>query len=360
MIQFRQGNLLEADAEALVNTVNCVGVMGKGIALQFKQAYPENFRHYERACRAGEVRLGQMFVVPTGLLSNPKFIINFPTKQHWKAKSRLADIRAGLIDLVHYLRTNNITSVAVPPLGCGNGGLDWNEVFPLIESAFANFTDVRVFVYAPQPAPAPHEMPVATQRPKLTRARALFILLIARYRQPGYRLTMLEVQKLAYFLQVAGEPLKLRFVKDKFGPYADNLNHTLLDMEGHYIRGVGDRTAHSSIYPLSSAVEDARTLLQEDRDALARLERVSQLIEGFEDPYGLELLASLLWIGKEDPQAVLDSRVAIDQLHVWNSRKRTTFPTDHATIAWQRLQQLAWLTNPQGDPIPQQPEASLS
>src|SRR5258708_5626595 len=121
MIEFRQGNLLEAEAEALVNTVNCVGVMGKGIALQFKQAYPENFRRYERACRAGEVRLGEMFVFPTGLLSNPKFIVNFPTKQHWKGKSDIDDIRSGLIDLVNVVRANNIGSIAVPPVGCGNG-----------------------------------------------------------------------------------------------------------------------------------------------------------------------------------------------------------------------------------------------
>jgi len=151
MITFRQGNLLHADVEALVNTVNCVGVMGKGIALQFKQAYPDNFRAYARACKEGNVRLGKMFVYPTGRSTNPRFLINFPTKQHWKSRSRLEDIQAGLRDLVEVVQHHAIQSIAVPPLGCGNGGLNWHEVFPLIEAAFASLPDPLVFVYAPAP-----------------------------------------------------------------------------------------------------------------------------------------------------------------------------------------------------------------
>ncbi len=346
MIEFRQGNLLEADAEALVNTVNCVGVMGKGIALQFKQAYPENFRRYERNCAAGEVRLGEMFVFPTGLLTYPKFIINFPTKQHWKGKSHLNDIRSGLVDLVNVVRVNDIQSIAIPPLGCGNGGLDWNEVFPSIKAALDELPTVRALVYAPQPTPLADAMPVGTKRPRFTRARAIVILLIARYREPGYRATKLEVQKLAYFLQVAGEPLKLRYVKDKFGPYADNLNHTLLNMEGHFIRGFGDRSNDSTIYPLPGVVDEARALLDGDAEARAHLMRVSHLIEGFEDPYGMELLASLLWLAREDMHAATDPDVAIERLHAWNGRKRATFQPGHVLKAWQRLQQLDWLCKP--------------
>src|SRR5437764_14331113 len=133
-IELKRGNILHANAEALVNTVNCVGVMGKGVALQFKQAFPENFRLYSQACRAKEVRPGRMFIVPT-LGSNPRYIINFPTKRHWKGKSRLEDIRAGLAALVEEVQRLNIHSIALPPLGCGNGGLDWSEVRPTIEAA---------------------------------------------------------------------------------------------------------------------------------------------------------------------------------------------------------------------------------
>jgi O-acetyl-ADP-ribose deacetylase (regulator of RNase III) len=154
MIECRTGNLLEADAEALVNTVNCVGVMGKGIALQFKQAFPENFKAYEKACRAGEVEPGKMFLVATHKLFNPKYVINFPTKRHWKERSRLEDIQSGLRALVVSVRDLKIDSIAVPPLGCGNGGLDWAAVKPLIVSAFREMPGVRVLLFEPMGAPA--------------------------------------------------------------------------------------------------------------------------------------------------------------------------------------------------------------
>ena len=149
MLELKQGNLLEEDAEALLNAVNCVGVMGKGIALQFKQAFPENFQQYKKACDAKEVQPGQMFTVPTGKLSNPKYIINFPTKRHWRDKSKIADIQIGLKALVVEVQQLGITSIAIPALGCGNGGLDWVEVKPLIESAFAELPEVKAIAFEP-------------------------------------------------------------------------------------------------------------------------------------------------------------------------------------------------------------------
>ncbi|MDJ0797792.1 MAG: macro domain-containing protein [Calothrix sp. MO_167.B12] len=149
MIEFKQGNLLEEKTEAIVNTVNCVGVMGKGIALQFKRAYPENFRQYAKACKAGVVEPGRMFIVATGSLFNPRYIINFPTKRHWKGKSKIEDIQSGLIALIAEVKQLGITSIAIPPLGCGNGGLNWKEVKPLIESAFAQLPDVQVIIFEP-------------------------------------------------------------------------------------------------------------------------------------------------------------------------------------------------------------------
>jgi len=149
MFEFKQGNLLEEKAEALVNTVNCVGVMGKGIALQFKQVYPENFRHYEKACKASEVQPGRMFTVATGSLLNPRYIINFPTKRHWRNNSKIEDIKSGLVALVQQLQQLDITSIAMPALGCGNGGLNWADVKPLIESAFTQIPDVQVIIFEP-------------------------------------------------------------------------------------------------------------------------------------------------------------------------------------------------------------------
>ncbi len=149
MITESSGNLLEADADALVNTVNTVGVMGKGLALQFRRAYPEMFRDYARAAKAGEVRLGSMHVWPTDQLTGPRYVINFPTKGHWKSPSRLADVASGLDDLVAVIRALDLGSVALPPLGCGNGGLDWAVVAPLIRARLGDLKDVDIRLFPP-------------------------------------------------------------------------------------------------------------------------------------------------------------------------------------------------------------------
>ncbi|MCA1008313.1 macro domain-containing protein [Rhodococcus hoagii] len=159
MLTTATGDLLHADVDALVNTVNTVGVMGKGIALQFRRTYPDMFKAYAAACNAGDVQLGRVHVWETGALDGPRFIVNFPTKGHWRSASKLGDIASGLTDLVRVIREHGITSIAVPPLGCGNGGLDWADVEPLIQRAFADLPDVDVRLYAPDAPPsrsAPH------------------------------------------------------------------------------------------------------------------------------------------------------------------------------------------------------------
>ena len=146
MIEYKQGNLLEEETEALVNTVNCVGVMGKGLALQFKGAFPENFQNYKQACEAQKVQPGKMFITSTDK-TFPRYIINFPTKRHWRGKSRIEDIEAGLKALVVEVERLNIKSIAIPPLGCGHGGLSWTVVKPLIIAAFAELPDVKVVIF---------------------------------------------------------------------------------------------------------------------------------------------------------------------------------------------------------------------
>ncbi|MEJ7710957.1 MAG: macro domain-containing protein [Pyrinomonadaceae bacterium] len=261
MIEHTTGNLLEADAEALVNTVNTVGVMGKGIALQFRQGYPENYEAYRKACAQGEVQPGRMFVFATGTLTNPRYIINFPTKRHWKGKTKIQDVRDGLQALIAEVKAREIKSIAVPPLGCGNGGLDWNEVRPMIETAFAELPDVCVLLFAPDGSPRADKMRIATTRPNMTQGRAALLAVLENYQLPGYRLSVLEVQKLGYFLQAAGEPLKLNYVKDQYGPYAENVHHVLQRIDGHFITGYGDRTqaaAGKSISLRSEAVVEAK------------------------------------------------------------------------------------------------------
>jgi O-acetyl-ADP-ribose deacetylase (regulator of RNase III) len=343
MIEITTGNLLDADAEALVNTVNAVGVMGKGIALQFKQAFPDNFKAYEAACRRDEVQPGRMFVFHRNTFANPKVIINFPTKRHWKGKARIEDIEAGLRDLARVIEGENIRSVAVPPLGCGFGGLKWSDVEPRIERALGRL-EARVILFSPKGAPQAEQMKVRTERPAMTATRAAVLELMKRYAVPGYRLTLLEIQKLAYFLQVAGEPLKLRFEKQKYGPYAEKLHHVLQRLEGHFIRGYGDRSRSVSVTLMPSALEESESFLQNCGETHQRLDRVSHLIKGLETPYGMELLSTVHWIAsEEDPEAREDSSRAIDGVQKWSEYKRRTFVPRHIELAWKRLKAQNWI-----------------
>ncbi|MSP68518.1 MAG: Appr-1-p processing protein [Alphaproteobacteria bacterium] len=343
MIERGTGNLLQADVGALVNTVNTVGVMGKGIALQFRQAFPANFDAYRRACERGEVVPGRLFAFETGRLDNPKFILNFPTKRHWKTKSRVEDIEAGLADLVRVLRDRTVASVAVPPLGCGNGGLEWRTVKPLIERYLGAVEGTRVILFEPGTGPSSEAMPIATRRPAMNPNRAALLASMRRYREAADdRQSRIEVQKSAYFLQVAGQPLGLTWIAHLFGPYAEQLNFVLRDMEGHFIRGYGDRSRGSSIRVLPEGAELADAELARDVASSTRVERVRRLIDRFEWPYGMELLASMHWVAANSPKAAASSDEAVAAVHAWNDRK-AAWPERDIRIAWQRLQEQGWL-----------------
>lgn len=343
MVKLTTGNLLDADVEALVNTVNTVGVMGKGIALQFRQAFPKNYEAYKAACNRGKVKIGKMFVFDLARLSNPRFIINFPTKRHWKQRAKIEDIDAGLQDLRKVVQELSIGSIAVPPLGCGNGGLAWGVVRKRIEKCLSDLPDVNIHLFEPTGAPPAEEMPVATKRPRMTIGRAVLVRLMQDYALPGYRLTLLEVQKLAYFLQVARQPLNLDFVKGKYGPYADTLEHVLQRIEGHFIRGYGDRSRDASIRLLPGTEDEAVDTLNKFPESFPRLKRVSSLIEGFETPYGMELLATVHWSAQEAPKAKDEVTCAINAVQTWSKHKRQTFVPNHIAVAWERLHEQDWL-----------------
>lgn len=335
------GNLLQADVDALVNTVNTVGVMGKGIALQFRKAYPDMFAAYVKACKAGEVQLGRMHVWETGALDGPRFIINFPTKGHWRAGSKLRDIEAGLADLARVVAELGITSLALPPLGCGNGGLDWAEVEPLIRSAFTALPTVDVRIYAPGITPAAAEMPNATNRPDMSVGRAALVTLLDRYSRLALGATPIEVQKLMYFLQVLGEPLRLNYTKNRYGPYADNLRHVLHAVEGHYLTGFGDGSARvleaEPIRTLPGAIDAAEAVLADHPETVARIDQVMGIIDGFESMYGMELLATVHWVSAENPDAAADWEKAANLVHQWTPRKKRMFTEDHIQVAWSAL-----------------------
>ncbi len=343
MIVERSGNLLTTEAEALVNTVNTVGIMGKGVALQFKQAFPENFRAYEAACRRGEVQLGRMFVTQTGLLT-PRFIVNFPTKGHWKGNSKLGDIEAGLTDLVRFLRAEQISSIAMPPLGSGLGGLRWEDVRALIERSFADLPNVEVILFPPGQAIAPEERTVRTIKRPLTDWGAALIKIVEAYSALGFEATHIEAQKLLYFLYRAGQRFKGSFVEGPYGPYDPNMKFGLQNMEGHYVIGFGDGGVMEPVRLKPGAANEADEHLRASDDAGAiykRIERINRLIEGFETPYGLELLATVDWVVTQKGAASEDEAVRMS--HEWNARKAKALKETHLRIAYRTLKEHAWI-----------------
>ena len=305
MIRYTQGNLLTASVEALVNTVNEVGVMGKGIALMFSDAFSANTAAYKLAAKAGDVRVGRMLVTETQTLVGPKWIINFPTKKHWRNPSKLEWVRAGLTDLVRVLREKRIHSVALPPLGCGNGGLDWALVRREIEAALAKVDDVDVLVY--EPTATYQNAPKRAGLESLTPARALIAELVRRYSVLGLECTNLEVQKLAWFLHrsIASlglpDPLALRFTANKYGPYADRLRHLLDGLDGSYLH-CEKRLSDAGPFDLIWFEDTKRAAVSEYLQGseastyLPALDRASKVIDGFESPLGMELLGTVDWL----------------------------------------------------------------
>lgn len=345
MFELVKGNLLEADVEAVVNTVNTEGIMGKGIALQFRKAYPDNYEAYRKACEAGEVKPGQMFIYDQHSLANPRYIINFPTKRHWRSNSRMEDIEAGLVALVGDVRRLGIHTIAVPPLGCGLGGLPWSEVQQRMRAAFEQAPEVRWLVY--EPTGAPTKIKNSTPRPKMTKGRAAVLGLIQRYLVPGfdYPVTLLEIQKLVYFLTEAGEELnQVKFAKHHYGPYADVLRHVLEKMDGHFITGygAGENKPDTPIHLQPEAAEAAAQYLQEHSDTHARFDRVAELIEGFETPFGMELLATVHWVATREG-AASNPDEALAAVQAWSTRKANLMRPEHVRAAWHRLKELGWI-----------------
>ena len=339
------GNLLKADVEALANPVNTVGVMGKGIALQFKNAFPANFKAYEAACKKQAVRLGEVFVFDNGRLTPPRWIINFPTKGHWRARSRIRDVADGLDNLRDVIEELKISSIALPPLGCGHGGLNWDEVRSVIKERLGDL-DVVVHLYAPEGAPSPADIVASTPRPRLTTSTAALVSVIDQYSQVAPFVSLIEIHKLMYFLQEAGEDLRLRYHAKFYGPYADNLRHVLKSLEGHQLKGFGDgsKKVHEAepITVLPDGAGEASEALAGNHQIAERIQRVLGLVEGYESAYGLELLASVHWMAARKGN-VDDLGGVTKRVQDWSQRKRRMFTAQHIESAWQRLHDHGWL-----------------
>lgn len=352
MITYGSGDLLAADTHAIINTVNCVGVMGKGIALQFKRRYPQMFKAYEKACKRGDVAIGKMFVAETGELEGPKYIVNFPTKTHWRASSKLAYIEAGLVDLIRVIRELDIASVAVPPLGVGNGGLEWADVEPRLVSAFQQLPDVHAVIYPPSGGTRTIE---GVGGLRMTWGRAVMLEAVRRYLQQRRAMepwedpagvSHLEIQKLMYFANDVAPDLELDFTPSRYGPYSERVRHQLQSMEGTFTIGLGDGSAKAlANEPISLTPKGADMLANylAAEPAAARVsflvDKVLRMVEGFEGPYGVELLASTHWVaireGAKEPAS------AATAVRKWTKRKGRIYSDDRVSVALDRVLQIA-------------------
>lgn len=304
MIRYTQGNLLDAEAEALVNTVNTVGVMGRGIALMFKERFQDNFKAYKRACKDGGVETGRMFVTETGELTGPRYIINFPTKKHWRPPSKIEWVDAGLQNLREFIEAQGIRSVAIPPLGCGNGGLQWDDVKRLIESHLGDLADLDILVY--EPVSKYQNVAKRNGVRLLTPARAMMFELIRRYDVLDLDCTILEVQKLGWFaertvLELGLEnPFTFHFAANRYGQYSHNMHHLLDKMDGSFLhcdKRLPD-AAHDDIIQCNPEhIERVALYLQTEAAAyLPVVDQTEDIIDGFQTPLGMELLATVDWL----------------------------------------------------------------
>lgn len=347
MIRFTTGDIFKSDAEAIVNTVNTVGVMGKGLALQFKRRYPENFSAYSAACKSGEVQVGKMFITENPQLDGPRYLVNFPTKKHWRADSRIEYIRDGLESLKSEVHALGITSIAIPPLGAGNGGLQWEIVKQVITDSLESLEDISVTIFEPnnehrEILSSPEQ---TTNAPKLSPSKLLLMALIHEYGKAqiafdpgasGPYSSHLEIQKLVYFSTLITEETRFQFTKGRYGPYSDVVRILLRDLEPTFTRGYGDgndRVANLEPIGLTPVGEQVlSTHLTPDNASLAA--QVVESVEGFESPYGLELLTSVIWAIRDLNSHSQDA--IRNYIKVWNYRKGHLFTPNHIRVASER------------------------
>ena len=331
MISYTKGDLLSSKAQALVNTVNTVGVMGKGIALHFKELFPYNFTVYAEACKKGELAPGKMLVVKdSNLALGERLIINFPTKVHWRQPSQYEYIEDGLRDLVRVIGEYGITSIAIPPLGCGNGGLDWAVVKEMIAQALSSIDGVEITVYEPS---------------HLTPARAMLLYALFCYEVHDERCSLFVANKLSYFYQMLGETefAKMPFKAHYYGPYSVSVGHMLNAVNGKYIHGLEQMDAK----PFEALMLDYDRKAEvgdyvHNRLSPEQIEHIKQLlklIDGYESAYSLEVLASVAYVRREHPGISIDE--TINEIQNWSARKKNLFKQEHIRAAYDRLN--AWM-----------------
>lgn len=329
MIKYITGDLLKSKAQALVNTVNTVGVMGKGIALQFKNQYPINFKQYAKACKEKRIKIGELFVVEEeSLLYGKQLIINFPTKEHWKNPSEYSYIENGLEALVKLIEEQKIKSIAIPPLGAGNGGLDWLKVKVLIELYLSDI-NCEILVY--EPNFVVKEI-LKKEKAKLTPARAMLLSVLYDLVKQGEFVSEFAGEKIAYFLQRFGakEVFKLNFKPYFYGPYSGKVNHVLYYLNGSYITGytAKDKKPFDILGLVIDAEDEVLSYLnqKENKEYKEIANKTKEFLFGFYSAFSLELLSSIDFIATK--RQTNDIAIIKSELESWNNRKKTIFSND--------------------------------
>lgn len=343
-MEYIKGNLLSANTQALVNTVNTVGVMGKGIALQFKEAFPFNFKIYAAACKKKELQPGKLLVVKEPTLEGEKLIINFPTKTEWFLKSKYEYVEEGLKELARVIEEYNIKSIAIPPLGCGHGGLKWDKVKTLIEKYLSHLQEVEIQVYEPNEAVKELLKKQELKKVvKLTPARAMLLYALFYYETLGETTSLFVANKLAYFLKRLGETSlnKLNFGRSHYGPYSVGVEHVMHALNGKYLKGLEQMNAKAfDVLELNySAFSEIKNYIDRELtpEHKQRLDNLIQLIDGFESAFSLEILATVDFVKNENHNKIVEEDI-IQAIHNWSERKRSLFKAKYIQIAANHLE----------------------
>lgn len=323
MIRYTKGDILESSATALVNTVNLVGVMGKGIALQFKNLFPDNNKQYQAACKSGNIGIGKLFVTRQSTIFGEKLIINFPTKDDWRKPSEYAYIQAGLEDLIRVIDQYHITSIAIPPLGAGNGGLNWVRVREMIEQAMAN-VNAEVIVYEPN---AQIVEKMKAERAPLTKARALLLYVLYDLVRNGEFVSEFSSEKVCYFLQRFGAQhlFKLSYTPQYYGPYSGKVRYVLYAMNGSYIMGYSamDKKPFEALSLVADAYPAVKQMVESDDELRPIAEKTTSFLNGYYSDFALELLSSVDYIMNQYGELSAEDIYA--HLSQWNHRKSVLF-----------------------------------
>lgn len=324
MIQYITGNILDSNAQALVNTVNTMGVMGKGIALQFKKAYPNNYKAYEKASKNEEVKVGKMFVtLDSNTTTGERIIINFPTKTNWRKPSEYIYIENGLDNLIEVINNKQIKSIALPPLGAGNGGLNWEKVKKLIEQKLGHL-NIDIYVYEPTMQIQEHLM---KERVKLTDARALLLYVLYDLVKNGEYVSEFSSEKICYFLQKFGAKkyFKLEFEPNFYGPYSGKVRFVLNAINGSYVMGYSDmnKKPFEPLTLVGDAFETVKNHIENSSELLEIANKTIIFLRGFYSDFALELLSSIDYISTKEN--TLDKQTISKGLEKWSDRKRTLF-----------------------------------